>query len=169
MSHRGAAHRAIASRKVQPATGLRYPTGWAVVNQPPGKHDRCPIPCLPTREIDGDPTPRALRSDDTHAPSGVAYDPMSPGSAFMLPHPFADERLSPSARERVRAPGPHLVRHRPRHTLLRARRLGRGEATRAPSPRMGVAGGKLRSGAIELVRSVPHRTVEDSIASSNSE
>src|SRR5262245_52327910 len=102
MSHRGAAHRAIASRKVQPATGLRYPTGWAVVNQPPGKHDRCPIPYLPTREIDGGPTPGALRSDDTHAPSGVAYDPMSPGSAFMLPHPFADERLSPSARERVR-------------------------------------------------------------------
>src|SRR5262245_30638202 len=83
-SHRGAAHRAIASRKVQPATGLRHPTGWAVVNQPPGKHDRCPIPCLPTREIDGGPTPGALRSDDTDAPSGVAYDPMSPGSAFIL-------------------------------------------------------------------------------------
>jgi hypothetical protein len=33
---------------------------------------------------------------------------------------------------------------------------------------VGVAGGKLRPGALELARSVPHRTVKDDIASSHS-
>ena len=38
------------------ATDSSYPTGWAVVNKPPGKYDRCPIPCLPPREFNGAPT-----------------------------------------------------------------------------------------------------------------
>src|SRR5262245_5132136 len=44
----------------------------------------------------------ARRSDDTDARSGVASGPLAVGSAPMLPHLFADERLSPSARERIR-------------------------------------------------------------------
>src|SRR5262245_15183498 len=32
--------RAIASHKIQPMTGLRYPTSWAVVNKPPGEASR---------------------------------------------------------------------------------------------------------------------------------
>ena len=35
------------------------------------------------------------------APSGVASGPMAAQSALKLPHLFASERLSPSARERV--------------------------------------------------------------------
>jgi hypothetical protein len=45
----------------------------------------------------------ALRSDDTEAPSGVASGPLAVGSALMLPRLFADERLSPSARVRLRS------------------------------------------------------------------
>src|SRR5262249_27642402 len=43
----------------------------------------------------------ARRSDDTDAPSGVASGRLAVGSALTLPHFFAAERLSPSARERV--------------------------------------------------------------------
>jgi hypothetical protein len=40
--------------------------------------------------------------DDTDAPSRVASGRLAVGSALMLPHLFAAERLSSSARERVR-------------------------------------------------------------------
>src|SRR5262245_6930530 len=43
----------------------------------------------------------ARRSDDTEAPSGVASGRLEVGSALMLPHFFAVERMSPSPRERV--------------------------------------------------------------------
>ena len=42
-----------------------------------------------------------LRSDDTEAPSRVASGRLAVGSALMLPHLFAAERLSPSTRERL--------------------------------------------------------------------
>jgi PAS domain-containing protein len=44
----------------------------------------------------------ALRSEHTDAPSGVAFGRLAVGSAPMLPHLFADEPLSPAAREPVR-------------------------------------------------------------------
>src|SRR5438477_447053 len=43
-----------------------------------------------------------LRSDDTEASFGVASGRLAVGSGLMLTHFCADERLLPSARERVR-------------------------------------------------------------------
>jgi hypothetical protein len=45
----------------------------------------------------------ALRSADTDARSGVASGRLTVGSALMLPHLVASERLSTSTRERVRS------------------------------------------------------------------
>src|SRR5262249_43284039 len=53
--------------------GLRYPTGWAVVNKPPEQSEGCPIPCRPPRELNATPTRGALRSDTTDAFLGRAY------------------------------------------------------------------------------------------------
>src|SRR5262245_20297098 len=60
----------------------------------PALAPQCSTPALP------EPNFCALRSDDTEAPSGVASDRLAVGSALILPHLFAAERLSASARER---------------------------------------------------------------------
>src|SRR5262249_57764546 len=63
-------------------------TGAGPVPEPRRRGLDCPRTC-------------ARRSDDADARSGVASGRLAVGSALMLPHLFAAERLSPSAREHV--------------------------------------------------------------------
>jgi len=55
------------------------------MTEPPGGHQRVTLLSFCAR-----------RSDDSDAPSVVASGRLAAGSALMLPHPLATERLSPS-------------------------------------------------------------------------
>src|SRR5262245_17955095 len=79
----------------------------------------------------------ARRSDDADARSGVASGRLAVGSALMLPHLFAAERMSPSARERV----PPMPRPSDERYVERARRrpLSRhGDNAIIPRPPVGI-------------------------------
>jgi hypothetical protein len=75
---------------------------WCSRGRGPGLRPVRPAPRpYPTRALGAQDEHRcARRSDDTDAPSGVASGRLAVGSTLMLPHFFAAERLSPSARER---------------------------------------------------------------------
>jgi hypothetical protein len=76
-------------RKPTASCGLERCRSWRVVetHRSPGR--------VPQRS-------KVRWSDDTEAPYEVASSRLAAGSALMLPHFFASELMSPSARERVR-------------------------------------------------------------------
>jgi hypothetical protein len=72
--------------QVVTATDSSYPTGWAVVNKPPGK-DLLMSDSLSSAVIDQHRTdPKIAPVRQTDAFSGIAYGDNIVRSALMLPH-----------------------------------------------------------------------------------